>query len=332
MKLLPVLAFSRLLSFRAYAQMDPEMNSEERQAYENRQKESNEDWKKLGVRSKSIYRVEDGDSTPTWKYEFDKEGRTTSSTGYRKNGKEKERWDFTWDDQGRMTSNRKSRNGKVLSGASWTYSGTNPEPVEILWKKKDGKVSSRVVKKYDAKDNLVMSQGFYGKNLSKSGWRYEYDYYENGSKKEARYYNPKGKLKEVYTYDCNKVPMTEKQMMKDTTKTCIKYETDADGNTTKIIEELDEKGRLSVTKLTRNKNGHLIAAIETNHKGHVLWAYTWEVNGEGMVLKATTRYIKGLRKFSGSYVHEYDTEGKIVHTAAVENNKAREYVSSYSKF
>ena len=331
MKTIPALFIAGLISASAYAQMDPEMNTEERKAYENRQKEDDEFWKKLGIRTHTTYLIKDGDSIPVWKYECDREGRTMNSTKYRKNGKEKEHWDFTWDDQHRMTSNRKSRNGKELSGTNWTYSGTNPAPAEIVFKKKNGKTNWRTIRKFDKIGNVILIQSFTGKR-EKPGWRYEYDFYENGSKKEVRYYNPKGKLKEVYTYDCNLVPKTEKEMLKDTLKACIKYETDADGNKIKIIEEQDEKGRLKVTRLTRDKKDRLISAVTTGHKGKIITSYTAEYNESDLVVRSSSQHPKGLRTFRASYAYTYDTEGKTTQVAALVNNKAYQYVRGYTKF
>jgi hypothetical protein len=331
MKALATATLCFFATLSANAQYDPEMNREEKQVYQDHLKQNGEHWKEQGIRSKTTYVMKGNDSIISSHFEFDREGRTIESIFYRKNGKEKEHWTFTYDNQGRMTSNHKTRNSRDLSGAAWTYIGTNPDPVEILWKGKKGKVHTRVVREYDASENLIMASSFYGKNLTKKGWKFEYDYYENGSTKQARYYNPKGKLKQVYTYDCNQVPKTKKEVLNDTTQKCIKYETDAEGNKTKIIEELDEKGRLAVTRLTFNKQGWLIASIKTEN-GKVKTEEKWEANEAGWVLSMTGKYKKGLRTITKSFKYTRDTEGNVLSVAGVENNKDKRYVNAYSKF
>jgi hypothetical protein len=331
MKALYLLPISVFAFLSVKAQYDPEMNREEKQVYQNHLKENTEHWKEQGIKSKSTYVLRGKDSVMTAHFEFDREGRTIKSVLYRKNGKEKEHWDFTYDDQGRMTSNHKTRNGRDLSGAAWTYTGTNPDPVEILWKGKKGKVETQVVREYDSSENLVMAIAHYGKNLKKNGWKHEYEYYENGSTKEARYYNRRGKLKQVYTYDCNEVPKTNKEVLKDTTKKCIKYETDADGNKTKIIEEVDEKGRLKVVRLTYNKQGWITTAVTTKN-GKVQQEETWQLDDAGWVTSMTGKYRKGLRTLTKSYKYTRDAQGNVLSVAGVENNKDKIYLAAYSKF
>jgi hypothetical protein len=87
-----------------------------------------------------------------------------------------------------------------------------------------------------------------------------------------------------------------------------------------------------ITRVTYNKNNYVTSTITTNHKGKVTDSYIAVVNEKGMVLSSTYQHKKGLRMRRGSYVLTYDTEGKVIRSATIENDKAREYVNAYSKF
>lgn len=83
-------------------------------------------------------------------------------------------------------------------------------------------------------------------SLDKKGKQYfknEFDYYDNGSKKETRYYNKKNKLVKIYSYACEPTGVIEKKVTQQ--NICKKRTYNPDSSYFEIFEGHDNKGHSS---------------------------------------------------------------------------------------
>lgn len=74
-------------------------------------------------------------------------------------------------------------------------------------------------------------------------YKTEYDYYENGSRKETRHFNKKNKLEKIYSYACEPTGVVEKKVTQQ--NICKKRTYNPDSSYFEIFEGHDNKGHSS---------------------------------------------------------------------------------------
>jgi hypothetical protein len=108
-----------------------------------------------------------------------------------------------------------------------------------------GKLMNKVLTGYNDEGKVTERLIYYKQNATPAT-KYTYDYYEDGSQKETRFYK-KGKLKYTWHYDCEPKGALEKAQ-KDTTTVCIKKEVDSLGRKITWRQETDPKNKVITTR------------------------------------------------------------------------------------
>ncbi len=159
---------------------------------------------------------------------------------------------------------------------------------------------------YNAQNKLVKNEHY--KNNGKLMFRYEYDYYENGSKKETRYFNHKNKLKIKYTYECDLKGEIENKEVK-ARNYCSKKNINADGTFFEVFEFKDEKNRIRKTVYNYNKDSTLKQFERFDVKGNLIYKANYYFDYKQQVTFYDTFNRKG--KKQNSYQYKYNEKGFV---------------------
>jgi hypothetical protein len=89
---------------------------------------------------------------------------------------------------------------------------------------------------YNDKNKLATSAGY---RKGKQTYKNEFDYYENGSRKETKCYDKKGKLIKIYNYACEPTGTIEKKVTQE--NICKKRTYNSDSSYLEIFEGHDNK-------------------------------------------------------------------------------------------
>jgi len=243
---------------------------------------------------------------------FDKKGNNTEWFMY-KHGKVKKHNTATFDDSNRATSfTHYTGSGKLKEMITATYDKAG-NLIEQDWYKKDPQtINRKTIKTYDSQNNITESKEFDGKGNLKN--RVEYTYYDDGSKKQTIQYSGKGKVLQLWNFDCNPVGKLQAERLKDTNKICIHYETDKDGNPIKVNEEyqggtgLFGKTYRYITKY--NKNNNLIDAAWYNLNGKLISHWSESYNADGKMTEYTI-YKGGAQEILYKSIYTYDNSGNM---------------------
>jgi len=231
---------------------------------------------------------------------FDDRGRNTEYTQLNRNGKIETQWTYTYDKNGNMTDMH-------------TYSH---DP------------SGHMNKKYDDKNRLI-EQTWYYKHDSKVGSHYKYSYYDDGRKKQTVEYSPKGKVLHTWNYDCSPIGKLATPNIKDTSKVCVRYETDANGNQIKVKEEFVKRGNMVRMVNKYDLHDNLIDMADYDIKGRVVYHSSVAFNDMNQATEYTS-YKKRSDVISGRLVYVYDTDGKIIKLLTYKGVDKPKYVVKYS--
>lgn len=142
----------------------------------------------------------------------------------------------------------------------------------------------------------------------KDNYRYEYDFYDNGSRKETRYFNQKNRLKYRWTYECDQKGELVSNSIKQA-NFCTKKELHNDGSFIEVFDFTDDKGRHTKTICYYSKDS-LLTAYETFTKRNKLqnkWEYIYDKNGNAI----QTLYFKS-KELKKKFVYTYNEKNLCV--------------------
>jgi len=206
----------------------------------------------------------------SYELRYDSKGNITNWLEYRKNGKIKRQSLVSYNDSNWVTISASYNGaGKQNWKIRFSYNTLGRLIEHDTYKRDSQKIVSKTINTYDNKNNIIESETFGKKGNLKS--RTEYNYYDDGSKKQTTMYSAKGKIKQVWNFDCNPIGDLRAKKLKDTSKVCIHYETDQDGNPIKVKEEYAETGifgtmERTVTKYNKDNNVLDVSAYKLNGK------------------------------------------------------------------
>ncbi len=122
-------------------------------------------------------------------------------------------------------------------------------------------------------------------------YRYEYQYYENGSRKTTREFD-KGKLKKVYNYTCEPMGEVEKKVSQQ--NICKKRTYNPDSSYFEIFEGMDNKGKSSrkIIKYSKDSTATEQVFYNSNDKETMKFVYEKSKNNS----QKTYYYYKGKLK------------------------------------
>lgn len=179
-----------------------------------------------------------------------------------------------------------------------------------------------------AANGKLTEQRAYQKNKLYS--RIEYDYYEDGSKKEVRYYDDSLKLDKTYRYDCGIGNSLLNEKQKDTVTRCSKKEDLGDGTIRSIEETRDEKGRIRRTIMDSNKEQKWYETRSYDARNRLVYSYRNETRLDGKNKTTTIFYKKGKEKQQLHALHWSDTFGFFTTQSFEEELLEGNYYSTYT--
>jgi hypothetical protein len=264
----------------------------------------------IGIRSAQKFEYKHSDTTGVLTYEvkYDSHGNKTDWFEYKKNGKIKTRATTSYDDSNWVTKYQYyNRRNKATWIDAYTYDkwGDITE-LDMYWGPKD--LFSKTINTYDSLKNITESKTF--NKRGKLITRVEYTYYTDGSKKQTIQYSGKGKVQNIWNFDCNPVGDAQAKKLKDTGKVCIHYETDKDGMPIKIKEEytwqdglFGKSMRRNITKY--NKDNYVLDFSSCKLNGKQTLHYSAIYNATGRCIEYDL-YEPGTKKLWEKYTYTYN--------------------------
>ena len=167
----------------------------------------------------------------------------TVSTSFDKNGKEKSANVYQFKNDTLMTDRYYLRHGKdTFNHMHYQYDSKNriigsKWEISLFW------VPTREWK-YDYNNKDKQTAAKYLDKKGETKYKYEYDYYENGSKKETRYYK-RDKLKNRWTFGCDAKGEEVKNVKN--ANYCTKKSFNSDGSFIEVFEYKYENGKPTKT-------------------------------------------------------------------------------------
>ena len=264
-------------------------------------------------------------------YAYDANGNQTDYKFYKKNGKVKYHYSYKWNDEGKSTEFQwLKKDGSMKMKNTTAYNGAGKVIEEKQFWKSDNDLAWHSTSTYDAQQNLIGLK-YLLNNDKKLYRRYAYSYYPDGSKKQTIEYNRKDVVKHIWNYDCNPAGSLETKSLKDSSKICIRYETDKDGNQIKIKEQNVKQGKTVriITKYDIHDNeiysvGYKASGKETRH---VESSYDNRDNlTERKLFKPNTAELKN------RWVVHYDNSGNVTESKAYKGSELTHFWKySYTK-
>lgn len=211
----------------------------------------------------------------------------------------------------KMASRVKMKKGDTVYVYLYAYDEKGNWIKTLYYEKSLKNPQATTFREYNEKGKVVKQEELNHKN--KSTYRFEYEYWENGSRKASRTYK-KDKLQRSYSYECDMKGEIEKAKV----NYCTKKSLNTDGSFVEIFET--KKGnKVERTVYTYAADSSLLATERFNHKGILVWksSYTYHPNKE----RATSTYFGKNGKLRYKYIYQYNDIGLLVQTEYFQNNK-----------
>jgi len=259
-------------------------------------------------------------------YKYDDHGNLVDYKGYSKSGRIKDEWIYRFDDHGRdIERTGLTRNGRIYRQITNDFdkAGNN---IETHWYNRGTYPSWHLSRKYNDKNQLV-EMIYSTKNDRKLESRFTYSYYDDGSRKQSVEYNRKGKVLHTWNYDCS--PVGELAgAKKDTSKVCIRYETDKNGNRIKVTEEFEKRGNIVRRVNKYDLHDRLLDVSDYNKKSRIVYRYSYDYNNDGHMKEALYYKLGSGDKIKNRYTYVYDTKGDLVQQVVYKYTKP-DYILKY---
>jgi len=223
-----------------------------------------------------------GNTIQEYLYRYDNDGRNLEFTVLKRSGKIKRQITYDYDKSG----------NNIMT--HWFFDDYPP---------------ARRVRIYDDKNHLLEQTYFYY-HYKKQGSKYKYSYYDDGSRKQSVEYNRKGKVLHTWNYDCSPVGQMA-GAKKDTSKVCIRYETDKNGNRIKVTEEFEKRGDVVRRVNKYDLHDRLLDVSDYNKKGKVVYRYSYDYNANGRMTEAIYYKPGSGEKVKFRYTYVYDSNSDL---------------------
>jgi YD repeat-containing protein len=248
----------------------------------------------------------------------------TVYTSFAKNGKEKSSNVYQFKNDTLMTDRFYLRHGKdTFNHMHYKYDIKNRMigskwEVFLFW------VPVREWK-YDYNDKDKETAAKYLDKKGETKYKYEFDYYDNGSKKETRYYK-RDKLKNRWTFECD--PKGEEVKKVKTGNYCTKKTFNSDGSFLEVFEYKYDNGKPTKTICYYTADTLLTKYEEYRKNGELKqkWEYTYDKRGN----KTEILFFKN-NKLKKRYTYTYNE--KNLYTKSDEfNGKGKLQYSHVSEY
>lgn len=269
-------------------------------------------------------------SKVTYRIFYNKHGQMTREEGFNSRGKLNRIVDYKYNDQHQVIEKKYSshKSGKALHTWKVTYHNDSLIATIFSYDKK-GKQEWGYRYFYNAHNQITEQRKFDDEELV---GRIEYDYYDDYSKKEVRYFKDSLKLEKTFRYDCGIGNSLLKEKQKDTLTQCSRKEELADGTQRTIQETRDEKGRIVRTVMDYNPEEKWSETRQFDAKNNLIYTYRREVLAEGKTKITYQIYWKGKKRRNSTTYTEKDNFGFDSYTYANDNIKRSSYFSTYTFF
>ena len=159
-------------------------------------------------------------------------------------------------------------------------------------KRNDSKLKNKWIAEYDNTQKKELVKIVFEKDGTTEKKRFEYDYYEDGKRKQTKFYK-KGELKHIWNYTCDDEGKEQKKDIK-TTQICHIKEYLEDSSYIIVNRTTDNKGRIRKNVSKYSKNKKLIEYRSYNNKGKLVWGHDYRYNCKGQKIQAITYRRGGL--------------------------------------
>ncbi len=281
-----------------------------------------------GSRAIKIYPRKKATQFVQYDYQYNKNGNITEEKEYNRRKKLIRRYSFAYDSKFNQTEYIEfRRNGKIKRKFTYEYNDSGYVTRQNFYWKNADKIGWYSTKKFDA-NNKILEYAYYypTKKGDKIGTHYKYSYYPDGSRKQTIEYNAKGKIEHEWNYECNPEGSIDTKKLKDTSKVCVRYETDKYGNKITIKEEFVKSGRTVRIISKYNSAGNMIEYISFDKKGHERYKtiYDYDKNQD---MKEFKSFSKG--KLTYRYVYECDANGFITKSYTYTKSDTPDFIMNF---
>lgn len=253
---------------------------------------------------------------------FGEKGLSENHEFYKRNGTLKKSTLYQFNDSNRVTHYQTIRRNKIYQFQHFSYSNLIQLNSSKFYYKDTLEPASTTIYEYYP-NNKYKSYCTYDKN-NKQGYRYEYDYYENGSRKETRFLY-KGKLKHTWVYDCDwKGELTTSK----TDKICKNRVYDADSSFTEIYEST-AKGKSTKSIIKSARDGRVLESINLNAKGKQQYKFVYTYNDSQKLVKRVSYKGNNLQPESIE-LYEYNADASLASSVRLNGNGDIKYRREFS--
>ena len=162
----------------------------------------------------------------------------------------------------------------------------------VYYKKNDSKLKNKWIAEYDKDLKSILTKVIFDKKTDAEKYKWEYDYYEDGKRKQTKYYK-KGELKHIWNYTCDDEGKEQKKDVK-TTQICHIKEYLEDSSYIIVNRTTDDKGRIRKNVSKYNKYNKLIEYRSYNNKGKLIWGHDYRYDCNGKKIQTITYRRGGL--------------------------------------
>lgn len=207
---------------------------------------------------------------------------------------------FSFVDKDKMLQSDYYRKSKLKRSKTSVYDA-DKKLISIVIK--DGKNRIKSLSKWSYTDkNKISESALYKKDTSAIKYKWTYEYNEDGSTKKSTLFYGNGKVKKVWSYQCN--PEGEKEQVKEKEiKVCKNTYTDDQFYYT-TWRSTDPKGKVikSVNKYT-SKDHFLIESCVYNESERLIYKSTYDKSGDKLLTSAAFDK-KGKKSYEFAYTYE----------------------------
>ncbi|MES2559063.1 MAG: hypothetical protein V4590_04950 [Bacteroidota bacterium] len=260
-----------------------------------------------------IYTVEGKDKRLETSITYGEKGLTEKDESFKRNGSLKSITLREFNDSNRLTKYQVIKRNKNYRYQTYSYRNLTQIFESFYYYKDTLAPLSTIMYEYYPNTDKYKSYTSYDKHKTPA-YRYEYDYYENGSRKETRFFS-KGKLKHTWVYACDvKGELSDNK----TVKICKNRIYAADSSFTEIYES-SYKGKASRNIIKSTADGKVLENCAFDAKGRQTFKSVYQYNDAGKLVKHIT-YKKDSNQPQVIEIYEYNSDAGLIASVRLNSN------------
>lgn len=261
-----------------------------------------------------------------YQLKYDAKGQLVRSEDYSRRGKLTSVTITEYDDSGNTVQQTNlSPKGRPWSRRTYKYEGNLLKSTDHFVHG-NGRHKSHTDYAYDTHERLRESTRIKPKS-DKIEARYVCTYHEDGSKKRVERFNKKGKMVSVTDYACDQSGKTASAQKAQELVVCERFESDANGETIKVVEAFIGRKDAHRQICKYNERGHLLELINYDEAGNALAQSNFGYDDKGNLLSSEYRNEEGKVKFHSEY--ERNEKGLTTQETAQDGKGSLLYKNHY---